>query len=123
MWWQTRSVPCFLGCATKRSVFFSTPTSRQGRFRVSWVAKLSAPISFSPHITLRVYAAVAPEVYLAAQVTVGFQKRLGDCKAAERFLREESVREAVHAAGQALAPTRLPMKVFPEVEAGVNLFR
>ena len=60
---------------------------------------------------------------LAAQVTVGFQKRLGDCKAAKRILREESVQEAVHAAGQALAPTRLPMKVFPEVEAGVNLFR
>ena len=59
---------------------------------------------------------------LAAQVTVGFQKRLGDCKAAERFLREEPLPEAVHVAGQALAPTRLPMKVFPEVEARVSLF-
>jgi len=58
---------------------------------------------------------------LAAQVTVGFQKRLGDCKAAERYLREEAVREAVRAAGQALAPTKLPMKVFPEVEARVSL--
>ena len=59
---------------------------------------------------------------LAAQVTVGFAKRVSDCKAAERFLREESVREAVRAAGQALAPTKLPMKVFPEVEAGPVCF-
>ena len=28
--------------------------------------------------------------------TVGFQKRLGDCKAAERFLREEVVRDKPH---------------------------
>ena len=59
---------------------------------------------------------------LAAQVPVGFAKRLGDCKAAERFLREEAVREAVRAAGPALAPTKLPMKVFPEVEAGPVCF-
>eukprot|EP00435_Cladocopium_sp_Y103_P001727 s4552_g1.t1 len=54
---------------------------------------------------------------LAAQVTVGFQKRLADCKAAERFLREGAVHEAVREAGQALAPTALPMRVFDEVEA------
>jgi hypothetical protein len=33
---------------------------------------------------------------LVAQVTVGFQKRLGDCKATERFLREEVVRDKPH---------------------------
>ena len=42
-------------------------------------------------------------VTLAAQFIAGFAKRPGDCKAAERFLREEAVREAVRAAGQALA--------------------
>ena len=41
---------------------------------------------------------------LAARFTIGFVKRLGDCQAAERFLREEAAREAVRAAGQALAP-------------------
>ena len=59
---------------------------------------------------------------LGRQVTVGFQKKLADCKAAERFLRDEAVHEAVSAAGQALAPTRLPMRVSPEVEARVSLF-
>ena len=36
---------------------------------------------------------------LGRQVTVGFQKKLADCKAAERFLRDEAVHEAVSAAG------------------------
>ena len=59
---------------------------------------------------------------LGPKVTVGFQKKLADCKAAERFLRDEAVHEAVTAAGQALAPTRLPMRFSPKVEARVSLF-
>ena len=55
---------------------------------------------------------------LAALVTVVFQKRLGDSRAAERFLREEAVPEAVRAAGQALAPTKLLMRFSPKA----NLF-
>lgn len=39
---------------------------------------------------------------VAAQVTVGFQKRLGDCKAAERYLHDQAIRDAVQAESKAL---------------------
>ena len=54
---------------------------------------------------------------LAAQVTVGFQKRLADCKAAERYLRDEALQDAVCAHAKALEPATLPMKSFPVIEA------
>ncbi len=55
---------------------------------------------------------------LAAQVTVGFQKRLADCKAAERYLHDEALREAVATDARALQAATLPMKQFAAVEAG-----
>ncbi|CAE7268044.1 dcsD [Symbiodinium sp. CCMP2456] len=54
---------------------------------------------------------------LAAQVTVGFQKRLADCKAAERYLHDETLQDAIRAHAKALEPATLPMKSFPVIEA------
>ena len=54
---------------------------------------------------------------LAAQVTVGFRKRLADCKAAERYLRDEALQDAICAHAKALEPATLPMKSFPVIEA------
>mgnify|MGYP006964517464 FL=1 len=56
---------------------------------------------------------------LAAQVTVGFQKRLADCRAAERFEHDLRVQEAADAATAELQQAILPMKTFDVVEAGV----
>ena len=58
-------------------------------------------------------------VYLryAAKVTVGFQKRLADCRAAERLEHDLAIQAAVAAAAAALQPQLLPMKTFPQVEA------
>eukprot|EP00434_Breviolum_minutum_P041390 symbB.v1.2.036816.t1/scaffold5285.1/size28895/3 len=58
-------------------------------------------------------------VYLryAAKVTVGFQKRLADCRAAERLEHDLAIQAAVDAAAAALQPQLLPMKTFPQVEA------
>ncbi|CAJ1345094.1 unnamed protein product, partial [Effrenium voratum] len=58
------------------------------------------------------------EVYLrlAAQVTVGFQKRLADCRAAERLEHDLAVQEAVDAAAADLRVATLPMKRFAVVE-------
>ncbi|CAE7333538.1 unnamed protein product [Symbiodinium necroappetens] len=53
---------------------------------------------------------------MAAQVTVGFQKRLADCKAAERYLRDEALQDAICAHAKALEPATLPMKSFPVIE-------
>ena len=83
---------------------------------------------FVPDSILEIYAAVVSRAQLyhipplpslcCGRVVAG-QLPQG---AAERFLRDEAVHEAVSAAGQALAPTRLPMRVSPEVEARVSLF-
>ena len=59
-------------------------------------------------------------VYLryAAKVTVGFQKRLADCRAAERLEHNLAIQAAVDAAAAAaLQPQLLPIKTFPQVEA------
>lgn len=56
---------------------------------------------------------------LAAQVTVGFQKRLADCRAAERFEHDLRVQEAVDAAASDLQQATLPMKTYDVVEAGM----
>ncbi|CAE7877875.1 unnamed protein product, partial [Symbiodinium necroappetens] len=53
---------------------------------------------------------------LAAQVTVGFQKRLADCKAAERYLHDEALQDAICGHAKALEPATLPMKSFPVIE-------
>ncbi|CAE7355578.1 unnamed protein product, partial [Symbiodinium sp. CCMP2456] len=60
-------------------------------------------------------------LHLAARVTVGFQKRLADCRAAERYLQEESLRAEVSAQQHALEPAMLPMKVYPQVEDFIQL--
>lgn len=54
---------------------------------------------------------------LAAQVTVGFQKRLADCRAAERFLQEGALRSAIAADAKALEGDMLPMRRFGQIEA------
>ena len=53
---------------------------------------------------------------LAARVTIGFQKRLADVRAAERFEKDLELEMAVQADVAALQPSKWPMKVFPEVE-------
>ena len=60
---------------------------------------------------------------VAAQVTVGFQKRSGDCKAAERYLHDQAIRDAVQAESKALESAMLPMKTFGPVEVGLELAR
>eukprot|EP00435_Cladocopium_sp_Y103_P063537 s216_g25.t1 len=53
---------------------------------------------------------------LAARVTIGFQKRLADCRAAERYLHDQALRDAVQADARCLQSAMLPMKAFPVVE-------
>ena len=60
---------------------------------------------------------------VAAQVTVGFQKRLGDCKAAEGYLHDQAIRDAVQAESKAPESAMLPMKTFGPVEVGLELAR
>lgn len=57
-------------------------------------------------------------VYLryAAKVTVGFQTRLADCRAAERLERDLAIQAAIDAAAAALQPQLWPLKTFPQVE-------
>ena len=64
------------------------------------------------------------EAYLkiAAQITVGFPKRLGDVRAAERFEKEAAVKQHVEAELQGLGDL-LPMKDFPQVEVFLSYFR
>ena len=66
---------------------------------------------------------LARETYLhiAARVTVGFQKRLADCRAAERYLQEESLHGEASAQQHALEAAMLPMKVYPQVEDFIQL--
>ena len=63
----------------------------------------------------------------AARVGVGFQRRLGDVRAAEQYLKEQALRDLVEeeqAAEEqaALANSMLPMKNFPEVELFLSHF-
>ena len=64
------------------------------------------------------------DVYLkwAAQVAVGFQRRLGDVKAAERYEKELAAEEAASAAAAELTDSVLPLKPFPEVDRFLDLF-
>ena len=59
---------------------------------------------------------------LAARVTVGFQKRLADVKAAERFEKELALEDAIRAETQALEGSKWPMKTFPEIETFLSCF-
>ena len=54
-------------------------------------------------------------------MTVGFQKRY--CKAAERYLHDQAIRDAVQAESKALKSAMLPMKTFGPVEVGLELAR
>ena len=57
----------------------------------------------------------------AAKVTVGFAKRLQDCKAAERFEQDAALEEAVARDASALVGVRRPMKAFEVVEEFISL--
>ena len=59
---------------------------------------------------------------LAARVCIGFQRRLADVRAVERFEREMAVTAHVEEQRQALAAMTFPMKVFPRVEEFIALF-
>jgi hypothetical protein len=63
-------------------------------------------------------------VYLAldARVTVGFQKRLADVRAAERYEKELAVHSAVEMEVERLATHLLPMKPFRKVDKFLNHF-
>ena len=58
----------------------------------------------------------------AARVGVGFQRRLGDVRAAEQYLKEQAMRDLVEEEQAALANSMLPMKSFPEVELFLSRF-
>jgi len=58
----------------------------------------------------------------AAKVTVGFQKRLTDTRAAERYEREAAVSKAMADANKELEKKVLPMKIFLQVEAFIDNF-
>ncbi|CAE7213717.1 unnamed protein product, partial [Symbiodinium microadriaticum] len=76
------------------------------RFPRWWLDNLLKAGKLTRHTYLRV----------AAQVTVGFQKRLRDCKAAERYLHDQAFRDAVHAESKALESAMLPVKTVGPVE-------
>ena len=58
---------------------------------------------------------------LAAEVTVGFQKRLADCRAAERFLHEQALQDAIAAADTLRRVARgLGLKDYLEAQGTYN---
>ena len=59
---------------------------------------------------------------IAAQITVGFQRRLADVRAAERYERELAVREHVAAEQVALAGSTYPIKDFAVVNKFLSFF-
>ena len=59
---------------------------------------------------------------LAAQVCVGFQRRLADVRCAEKFEREQAIEEYVRQEANQLAAQMFPMRHFPVVEEFVSLF-
>ena len=64
------------------------------------------------------------EVYLktAARVTVGFQRRLTDVRAAERYEMELAAKELASEEGRKVAPLRKAIVQFPEVARFLDLF-
>ena len=63
-------------------------------------------------------------VYLkvAATIGVGFQRRLGDIRAAERYLREAAVDDHIKAEQLELEQETLDFKSYPEVDHFISLF-
>ena len=59
---------------------------------------------------------------LAAKVTIGFQKRLLDVRAAERFEQAQTVQKHVRQEAARLVTSLAPMKDFPEVEKFLSMF-
>ena len=64
------------------------------------------------------------ETYLAyaARVGIGFQRRLGDIQAVQRFTKEKAMRDLAERERSGLAASLLPMKTFPEVEQFLAYF-
>jgi len=60
---------------------------------------------------------------LAARVTVGFQRRLADVRAAERYEQEVAVEEQVALETSAAGSLLRNVKTFPEVDQFLELFR
>ena len=67
---------------------------------------------------------LASDVYLgeAARIGVGFQRRLGDIRAAERYLREAAVDAHIRAEQAALRGQLGQFRMYEEVEAFIALF-
>lgn len=59
---------------------------------------------------------------LAARVTVGFQKRLIDVRAAERYEKDQVLEKAVCAEAAALAAAKWPMKSYQEIDAFLSCY-
>ena len=70
----------------------------------------------SGKFTRKTYLAVA------ARIGIGFQRRLADIRAAERYEREQAVEEYVATESAAAAEALLQPKNFPEVEEFISLF-
>ena len=60
------------------------------------------------------------DLHLAAPVMVGFQKRLSDCRAADRYLHEEALRSDLAKHSKALQPHVLPIKTYRAVETFIR---
>ena len=60
---------------------------------------------------------------IAARCGIGFQRRLADVRAAERYEREQAVDEQVKAESAALTDSVLQAKEFPEVDQFLDLFK
>ena len=65
------------------------------------------------------------EAYLsnAARLGVGFQRRLNDVSAAQRYLKGQAIAQAVQAQADALKEHTFPMKDFPEVDDFLACFQ
>ena len=68
---------------------------------------------------------ITRDAYLsyAARIGVGFQRRLNDISAAQRYLKEQAIVKAVKAEADALKAHTFPMKDFPEVDEFLACFQ
>ena len=110
---------------------------RYGHFYVV-VDKIGSLFTWTDYTTFKDYAVegwwldnllkqrkLTHDVYLgyAAQVGIGFQRRLTDVTAVRRYLKQQAMEKAVKAEAEALAAQTFPMKAFPEVDEFLNYFR
>ena len=115
---------CFLGAV------------RFGHFYV-YVDKIGSVLSWSDFLPFQDYGVegwwldnllkqgkLHRDVYLkwAAQVGVGFQRRLGDMMAADRYEKERAAEEAACSAAADLADSVLPLRSFQEVDRFLDFF-